>query len=555
MRAVKIIIFIGLLLCIPIRSYAYFGKNEDYILSAEKPFDRAEGHFLEFAREETYKVEEGDTLWGIADACWGVGSYYPQIFLDNKDRVAAPDLLVPGMELKLRQTLYTRAGLKDYIKQEVFGNELLVVPEAFTMEDFVPPYRIFVSVPYVNDLQEADPYIHWEEFQKEVRASSEKICGNLVSDLSFERYQVTGIGPLCGYRFTFDAGDKDYVVMAYFCYNDTTKSEAFALCEKESCTERQLEEARGKAFYAAVRYLDPGVYYGKTEDYIGWEEWNYPQLRNPFADAMRSLYQGPLEQPAGDAGSPVIRWKEPVLEKLVREELAALWQLTPEEKQEFMGRDMRLEDLEGIEELHITYYAGSVTEREKLYVQMNGCRENGKWGAEIRKGDIGQAALLGTLEDLKNFRKLKKLELKLRNAAITDLSSLGELCCLRVLECNIYSTEARVENIDFLSNMADLRTLCLGGWSKGKFTKFFDGITDLSVLGSCPRLAYLTLVMGNVESWEFLRDLPEIYYADLDYKKRRNSIVPDESLLPGACFIYFGGEQIRFENGEGYGEK
>lgn len=46
-----------------------------------------------------------------------------------------------------------------------------------------------------------------------------------------------------------------------------------------------------------------------------------------------------------------------------------------------------------------------------------------------------------------------------------------------------------------------------------------------------------------------------MYYADLDYKERRNSIVPDESLLPGACFIYFGGEQIRFEVGGGYGEK
>ena len=133
---------------------------------------------------------------------------------------------------------------------------------------------------------------------------------------------------------------------------------------------------------------------------------------------------------------------------------------------------------------------------------------------------------------------------------------MGELARLRVLKCDIYSVEAQVENIDFISSMADLRTLRLSGWSGGKCTKFFDGITDLSVLGSCPRLAYLTLAMGNVESWEFLRNLPQIYYMDLNGRKGRNGTVPDESLLPGACFIYFyGREQIRFEHGEGYGIK
>lgn len=553
--AIGMIILIGWLVGVPVRSYAYFGKNEDYILSAEQPSDRTEGHFLEFVSEETYTVKEGDTLWGIAEEYWGDGSYYPRIFLDNQEEIAAPDLLVPETELKLQKTLYTRAGLEDYIEREEFGNELLVVPEAFTMEDFVPPYRIFASVPYVNDLQEEDPYIHWEEFQREVGACSEKICGNLVSDLSFERYWVTGIGPLCGYSFTFDAGSKEYIVMAYFCYNATTKSEAFALCEKESCTERELEEAKGKAFYAAVRYLDPGVYYGKTEDYIGWEEWNYPQLRNPFADAMKSLYERPLEQAAKSLDDSVIRWEEPLLEKLVREELAALWRLTAEEKQEFMEREMRQSDLEGIEELKLVYYAGSVKAGGRLYVQMNGCTENGERGAKMVEKSFGSSVRLDTLDDLENFRELKKLELRLRNAAITDLSGLGELVHLRVLKCSIFSEEEQVESLDFLCSMKNLRTLYLGGVYEGKFTKFFDNITDLSVLSNCPRLAYLTLVMENVESWEFLGDLPEIYYFDLDSRRPKNSLAPDEALLPDACFIYFyGGKQIRFEVGEGYAE-
>ncbi len=65
--------------------------------------------------------------------------------------------------------------------------------------------------------------------------------------------------------------------MACFCYNSTTKSEAFALCDKALCSEEQMKEAKGKTFYAAVRYLDPGGgWIEKRCDYTGAEDWNYP---------------------------------------------------------------------------------------------------------------------------------------------------------------------------------------------------------------------------------------------------------------------------------------
>ena len=52
--------FFGFFLCNPIRSYAcgediYFGTNEDYLLSGEKPDFRAEGHYLEFVFDEKTK--------------------------------------------------------------------------------------------------------------------------------------------------------------------------------------------------------------------------------------------------------------------------------------------------------------------------------------------------------------------------------------------------------------------------------------------------------------------------------------------------------------------
>lgn len=468
----KAAFFLIMLLGASIDSHAYFGQNEDYFLTDEKPEDRESGHYLEFVSEETYTVESGDTLWNIAEDFWGNGTYYQKILADNGEVVSIPEHLMPGVELKLEKTLYTKAGIEDYIDHDQFKNDLIVGKEAFDLEDsfgrkyFEPPYCIYASVPYENDLKEADPYMHWEEFKEEVNRCSREICGELVSDLSFERYRVTGIGNLCGYHFTFDAGDKEYVIMAYFCYNRTTKSEAFALCEKENCTKTMLQLVRGKTIYAAVRFLDPGVYFVKDQDYVGAEEWHYPQLRNPFVDAMQSLYSGPLAQVKDYSEDYPIEWKEPAFEKLVREQLVSLWQLTEEEKQAFMERDVTAGDLAGIEEMELSYYSiENGGEREQLYLLLNGKTGN---GSEMTLYPPVKEHLMDTLEDLRHFCGLKNMELTLRAPSITDLSYLGNLAELRVLDMDIYSADTQVENVDFLGKLTNLRTLCMGDGTGNK---------------------------------------------------------------------------------------
>lgn len=49
----------------------------------------------------TYTVKSGDTLWRIAETCYGDGSKYTQIFEANKDLLASPEAVVPGQVLQI----------------------------------------------------------------------------------------------------------------------------------------------------------------------------------------------------------------------------------------------------------------------------------------------------------------------------------------------------------------------------------------------------------------------------------------------------------------------
>ena len=80
---------------------------------------------------------------------------------------------------------------------------------------------------------------------------------------------------------------------------------------------------------------------------------------------------------------------------------------------------------------------------------------------------------------------------------------------------NLFSADTQAENLDFLGKLTDL----------------------------------LTLAAGNLESYDFLEDLPEFYQISLFRTNVGENI---ESLLPNACFIEINNELVRFETGEGY---
>jgi len=50
---------------------------------------------------ETYTVMSGDTLWRIAENCYGDGSKYLRIFEANQDLLHSPEAVLPGQVLQI----------------------------------------------------------------------------------------------------------------------------------------------------------------------------------------------------------------------------------------------------------------------------------------------------------------------------------------------------------------------------------------------------------------------------------------------------------------------
>lgn len=556
-----------------IQAKIYYDADEDYILKPEKSEYRKRGHYLEFvnADEERYTVQVGDTLWGIAQKYYGSSTYYTKLWEDNKDTIETPEGMQIGTKLKLPERLYTGAGMQDIVQKDLMHVSVQHA-SAWDWDPDGASYQMFQMMTQRNDLGENDPFRCWEEFKQEAEDCSRRVCDDRVSELSFARYRVTDLCDMCYYQFVFDGGSKKYLIMAAFAYTDdrisdefvlfkrkeeqlpfgcaNLKSEIFTVCDLSRCSEADLRVAKGKTFYEVARCIDSGKYWEKGEDYVGAKDWKYDQLHNPFTQAMRSLYDGPLERVTDDSDNREITWKDPVMEKLVREELARLWQLTDEEKKTFMERPMTRADLAGIDSLYL-HSSQKYEEYGNVALRLNCYKEfRGMSTLDRDKGECVEYAAFTTLDDLANFTELTRLDMHLYWSDFTDFSAIGKIAGLRELSIYMESMQSRIEDKDiaFLGELTNLRLLELWGYDRLlvgiQTTQSFEEITDLSVLTNCPRLKYLLLATGNVENYDFLKELPELYYIYLLGEREMKNVRPDTALLPNAGYIYYYHEEI-----------
>ena len=74
------------------------GKGEEVELV---PVDKKNGDAPAVTKDETYTVQKGDTLGGIAKKYYGSANDWQRILNNNKDVLTSPTQLKPGMRLKI----------------------------------------------------------------------------------------------------------------------------------------------------------------------------------------------------------------------------------------------------------------------------------------------------------------------------------------------------------------------------------------------------------------------------------------------------------------------
>jgi nucleoid-associated protein YgaU len=77
------------------------GADGSVVARVESPFQRSEQVAL--AKDQTFVVQPGNSLWRIARRSYGEGLRYTIIYEANKDQIRDPDLIYPGQVFVLPQ--------------------------------------------------------------------------------------------------------------------------------------------------------------------------------------------------------------------------------------------------------------------------------------------------------------------------------------------------------------------------------------------------------------------------------------------------------------------
>ncbi len=275
-----------------------------------------EGTVLELAEEAgEYTVLPGDCLWDIAEEILGDGSRYMQLADANREKVNNPDLIYPGMVLRMVRTGYiigTGAGSIE------MGGYYIDIPssgwtvgytdsgEAFANYTLSKEGKIACLVRYKED-KTAEAVKDWGGCTQQIRQYAEKNYGEAVRDLNFEHYQMPDTGEVYLYSFTYRADLEDYGLEGYFQWN---------VCMGMKLTEHTQAEFVGISntdydIHGCVRYVTAGFeehfdeggaenlrINGSHMAISPYEPWDMEGMFNPFPWA-EEYFAGLLERAAG----------------------------------------------------------------------------------------------------------------------------------------------------------------------------------------------------------------------------------------------------------------
>lgn len=271
---------------------------------------------LEFGPSEDvrYEVVSGDNLWSIAEKFYGDGTLYG--LLERSETVLTQGLLLPGEEILIPHKDYYLLCPND---EEGFTWSYCMLPSgeicptSFVAAKPVDWYygnmhfdaNFGVDTLWPKDLEKghdapaADIRIFyrldtnpegdfwgsdWEAAKERIRKNALSTCGGAIGGLQFYRYMLDNGESLYGLSFLLYKQGGAVKCAAFYRLCDNMAAE-FIGVEPVEEEEHVLERVRYLAARVDTACQIEEVQYD-PEEFYGRENWDFPQIHNPFAIAL-----------------------------------------------------------------------------------------------------------------------------------------------------------------------------------------------------------------------------------------------------------------------------
>ncbi|MCM1387973.1 MAG: LysM peptidoglycan-binding domain-containing protein [Bacillus sp. (in: Bacteria)] len=164
---------------------------------------------------EDYTVLDGDSLWKIAKEQLGDGNAYVELAAANRDIIENPDLIYPGMNLKITKTGYIRYAHKDgmdsggiqmgkYAMDMPYGWTTGIAQSGEAFANFVMSGEGAVACLVQDKKKELSAGIpDWSDYREKITAYVERNYPTQVSELQFAQYRMDGQGDASGELYLY----------------------------------------------------------------------------------------------------------------------------------------------------------------------------------------------------------------------------------------------------------------------------------------------------------------------------------------------------------------
>lgn len=210
------------------RKMCVLAAAEEYPLLYEEVSESDDPVVVLLADEEDYIVLPGESLWKIAEKLWGDGNGYEELTELNKDQIEDPNLIFPGMALKVSQAGTIIRTEAKYGGAQM-GNYAMDMPHNFRVGilqsgDAFANFAMFGDGSAIACLiqdrkkETAVSVRDWEQCKKYISDYVDENYGNQVSNLNFEHYlmkdQEGASGELFLYSYSWQIS-ADYPSLKY----------------------------------------------------------------------------------------------------------------------------------------------------------------------------------------------------------------------------------------------------------------------------------------------------------------------------------------------------